>query len=72
MENKGGVRGKKRSRDSANCTFFNLRDEIMKFEETVQKRVNHRGQSDFSPGGTLRVTFTTITVFGLIQLLKKQ
>ena len=71
-EDKGGVRGKKRSWDSNYFTFFNLRDKIMKFEETVQKRVNHRGQSDFSPGGTLRVIFTTITVFGLTHTLEKQ
>ena len=71
-EDKGGVRGENGSWGSDDCTFFNLRDKIMKFEETVQKRVNHRGQSDFPPGGTHGVIFTTIVVFGLIQILKKQ
>ena len=54
------------------CSFFNLRDNIMKFGEGAQKRVSHRGQNDFAPGGTLRVIFTTITVFGLIQIPEKQ
>ena len=70
-EDKGGGRGKKRSWDSNDCTFFNLRDKIMKFEETVQKRVNHRGQSDFSPGGTHRGHFTKFTGFGLVLSLEK-
>ena len=72
MEDKGEVRGKKRSWGLEDCTFFDFRDKIMNFGEEVQKHVNRRGQNDFAPGGTLRVSCTTITVFGLIQTLEEQ
>ena len=62
----GGVRGENRSWGLDDCTFFNIRHKIMKFGQKVQKHVNHRGQNDFAPGGTVRGIFTAITVFGLI------
>ena len=45
------------------CDFVNLRDNFMKFGESVQKRVERRCQNEFSPGGTLRGDFSTLTDF---------
>ena len=41
-------------------------DNIMKFKKMVQNRMDHRGQDDFFPGGTLSGDFSTVTDLGQI------
>ena len=38
-----------------------FQDDLMKFGETVQNRVDHQSQKEFSPGGTLSGDFSTLT-----------
>ena len=38
-----------------------MKDNLMKFGELVENRVNRQGQNYFSPGGTFRGNFTLLS-----------
>ena len=52
-------------------SFVNPKDDFMKFGVEVQNRVQRQCQNDFSPGGTHREHFSTLTGFGQFLTLEK-